>query len=179
MWGKRSLLEELEPYKLRPAPDSLPGKWMTGTQNHEGIAGTLAAVDYLADLGRVLVQDPALPRRESLAVAYGAIGDYERGLTSRLLEGLRACPTLRSGESRTRLACTTGSPPSRSRTRGTPGELAQWLGERGVFVWHGNYYALPLTEALGLEPEGMVRIGLLHYNTTAEVDYLLELLGQC
>lgn len=179
IWGKRGLLEELEAYKLRPAPNSLPGKWMTGTQNHEGIVGTLAAVDYLADLGRAIAQDADRPRRESLAVAYEAIGHYERDLTSRLLEGLRSNPeiTIWGIDDPARLD---ERFPTVSITHAgrTPAELARWLGERGVFVWHGNYYALPLTEALGLEPEGMVRIGLLHYNTTAEVDYLLELLGQ-
>ena len=180
MWGKRSLLEELQPYKLRPAPDSLPGRWMTGTQNHEGIAGTLAAVDYLADLGRALAKDPARPRRESLAVAYGAIGEYERDLASQLLEGLQRLSDVRIWGITDPARLHDRFPTvSITHARHTPTQLAKWLGERGVFVWQGNYYALPLTETLGLEPEGMVRIGLLHYNTPAEVEYLLELLGQC
>jgi cysteine desulfurase family protein (TIGR01976 family) len=179
LWGRRELLEELEAYKLRPAPDSLPGKWMTGTQNHEGIAGTLAAVDYLADLGRALAEDAQRPRREALAVAYEAIGQHERQLATRLLDGLRSIPgvTVWGINDPDRLSERFPTV-SITHDRRSPAELAQWLGQRGVFVWHGNYYALPLTEALGLEPDGMVRIGLLHYNTRDEVDYLLQLLAQ-
>jgi cysteine desulfurase family protein (TIGR01976 family) len=179
MWGRRALLDKLDAYKLRPAPDTLPGKWMTGTQNHEGIVGTLAAVDYLADLGRALAQDAQRPRRDALAVAYEAIGQYERELARHLLDGLRSIPDITvwgiNDSARLHERFPTVSITHRRRS---PAELAQSLGQRGVFVWNGNYYALPLTEALGLEPEGMVRIGLLHYNTPAEIDYLLELLRQ-
>jgi cysteine desulfurase family protein (TIGR01976 family) len=178
-WGKRDLLEQLEPYKLRPAPDSLPGRWMTGTQNHEGIAGTLAAVDYLADLGRATTQNVHGPRRDALVDAYEAIGHHERDLTNQLLDGLRSISgiTVWGIDDPNRL---NERFPTVSIThdRRSPAEIAKWLGDRGVFVWHGNYYALPLTETLGLEPDGMVRIGLLHYNTRSEVDYLLELLAQ-
>ena len=65
-----------------------------------------------------------------------------------------------------------------THARHAPGEIARRLGDRGVFVWHGNYYALPLTEALGVEPLGMVRVGLLHYNTRAEVERFLDELGR-
>ena len=60
----------------------------------------------------------------------------------------------------------------------TPAELAEHLGDRGIFVWHGNYYALQLTESLGLEPDGMLRIGLAHYNTPEEVNRLLEVMEE-
>jgi cysteine desulfurase family protein (TIGR01976 family) len=178
-WGKRDLLEQLEPYKLRAAPDSLPGRWMTGTQNHEGIAGTLAAVDYLADLGRGLTEKSDCPRREALVDAYEAIGHHERDLAKHLLDGLRSIPgiTVWGIDDPHRLHERFPTV-SVTHDRRSPAEIARQLGERGVFVWHGNYYALPLTETLGLEPEGMVRIGLLHYNTGSEVDYLLELLAQ-
>jgi selenocysteine lyase/cysteine desulfurase len=89
-WGRRALLEELTAYKVRPAENALPAKWMTGTQNHEGIAGALAAVNYLADLGCQLKGQDDLARREALQVAFTAIEEYETELTRQLLEGLNA-----------------------------------------------------------------------------------------
>ena len=176
LWGRRERLKQLEAYKLRPATDTLPGKWMTGTQNHECIAGALAAVDYLAALGRQAASRTTA-RREQLFVAYEAIRNYEQQLADRLLAGLAnfAGVQVFGIADRGRLA-------ERVPTFGIrhakmkPNELAAWLAARGIFVWHGNFYALPLTEALGLEPEGLVRIGMLHYNTAAEIDRLLAAL---
>ena len=168
------MLESLAAYKLRPAPDDLPGKWMTGTQNHEGIAGTLAAVDYLADLGRELAGD-ALDRRPALDAAMAAIAAYERDLVRRLLGGLAKLDSIRVCGI-TDLEQLSRRVPTVSITHHalTAKELATRLGQRGIFAWHGNFYALPVTETLGLEPEGLLRIGLLHYNTAEEVDRLLE-----
>ena len=173
LWGRRELLEDLPAYKVRPAPNSPPGRWMTGTQNHEGIAGTLAAVDYLAELGRTF--GPAgEDRAAALDAAFATINSYEQQLADRLIAGLASRPEItvwgitdseRRGERVPTLGIT--------HQRLSPVETASALAERGIFVWHGNFYALPLTEALGLEPEGMVRIGMLHYNTEAEVDRLL------
>jgi cysteine desulfurase family protein (TIGR01976 family) len=179
LWGKRDLLEDLAAYKLRPAPDDLPGKWMTGTQNHECIAGVLAAVDYLADLGRRVSSDSESDRRAALKQAFAAIGDYEAGLKRRLLEGLRQLDDVRvygitaPGQFGKRLPTV-----SIMHKQLSPAALAERLGELGIFVWHGNYYALQLTEQLGLEPDGMVRVGLVHYNTIEEVDRLLRVLAE-
>ena len=159
---------------------------MTGTQNHECLAGTLAAVDYLADFGRSLPlplgegrgEGPPLDRRRALATAYRAIGDYERELAARLLRGLAELPAIKvwgiTALERLDERCPTFSI---THARRTTTELATALGARGIFVWHGNYYALNLTESLGLEPEGMVRIGFVHYNTAEEVDRLLRALA--
>jgi cysteine desulfurase family protein (TIGR01976 family) len=178
-WGRRELLESLPAYKVRPAPNDVPGKWMTGTQNHECLAGTLAAVEYLADLGRQLAGDAALSRRVALDHAYQEIRDYERRLATQLIRGLEQL------EAVTTFGITAAERfdqrlPTVSIThdRKSPRELAAWLGERGIFVWHGHYYALQLTEVLNREPEGMVRIGLAHYNTQEEVDRLLNALAE-
>jgi cysteine desulfurase family protein (TIGR01976 family) len=177
LWGRRHLLEALPAYKVRPAPDSLPGKWMTGTQNHEGIAGVLAAVDYLAALGRRLAGAAELPRREALAAAFAAISAYERELARQLLEGLAAIPQLRVwGITPTERWEERVATVSITHAHTSPRQLAERLASQGIFTWHGNYYALPLTEALGLEPDGMLRIGLVHYNTPQEVDRLLRCL---
>lgn len=177
LWGRRELLESLPAYKVRPAPDEPPGRWMTGTQNHEGIVGTMAAVEYLADLGCEHAPE-ATSRREALRCAYRAIAAHERELTARLLEGLAGLPeiTVWGMPDRARLDQRVPTVAIR-HARLRPVEVAERLAVQGIFVWHGNFYALPLTEALGLEPEGLVRIGLLHYNTMEEIDRLLGALA--
>lgn len=172
LWGRRAALERLPTYQARPAGDALPGRWMTGTANHEGIAGVRAAVDYLAALGG------GGARRAALAAAYDRIRAHEQGLCARLLTGLARLPVrvygladpARVGERAPTVAFT--------HDRMTPDQVAAFLGERGVFVWSGHYYAVELSRALGREPDGMVRVGLLHYNTPDEVDRLLTLLGE-
>jgi cysteine desulfurase family protein (TIGR01976 family) len=177
LWGRRELLETLPVAKLRPAPNDLPGKWMTGTQNHEGIAGAMAAVEYLADIGRQ-ASPGATDRRACLNAAYEAIGSYERDLTAKLLASLKEVPGVKVWgiTDPSRLGERVGTV-SITHERYTSRELASKLAERGIFTWAGNYYALPVTTALGLEPEGMLRVGLLHYNTSEEVDRLLEALS--
>jgi len=172
------LLESLPAYKLRPAGDMLPDRWMTGTQSHEGIAGTLAAVEYLADLGRTV--DPTrAARRPALAAAFSAITTYETLLASRLLSGLAELPrfTVWGIPGTARLHERVPTVAIR-HDKLTAREVAQRLAEQGIFVWDGNFYALPLTQALNLEPDGVVRIGLLHYNTSEEVDRLLAALAE-
>lgn len=178
LWGRRELLESLVPYKVRPAADTLPDRWMTGTQNHEGIAGLLAAIDYLAELGRQFAP-PAATRREALASAFRQIGEYERQLCRQLVIGLSELRQVRvfgivdptQFERRV---------PTVSITHGKRStvEVVDHLAARGIFAWRGNFYALELTESLGLEPDGLVRLGLLHYNTSDEVDRLLAALAE-
>jgi selenocysteine lyase/cysteine desulfurase len=170
------LLARLPACKVRPAPDAIPGRWMTGTQNHEGIAGTMAAVEYLADLGRNLAPRAA-DRRAALEAAYPAIVAYERQLAELLLAGIRDMPQFKVWGI-TDPARLDHRVPTVAITHRTiaPRELASRLAGQGLFVWHGNFYALPLSEALGLEPEGMLRIGLMHYNTREEVERLLQAL---
>jgi selenocysteine lyase/cysteine desulfurase len=179
LWGRRELLETLPAYKVRPAPNSLPGKWMTGTQSHESIAGALAAIDYLADVGREVAASDGLDRRAALQAAFTHIMAYEQHLSCKLLNGFANLasvklwgPPLSSGVN--------ARVPTFSIThdRLSSSQLADLLGKRGLFVWHGNYYALNLSEALGHEPEGMVRIGAVHYNTEQEIAWLLEVLQE-
>ena len=182
LYGKREHLARLCPYKVRPASDEGPDRWETGTQNHEGIAGITAAVDYLADLGgRVGGYDrPAADRRDALLRAMGAIRDRESELARRVISGLLALPGLTfygiADPERFRWR----TPTVAVRIEGhTPRELSRALGERGIYTWDGNYYAINLTECLGVEDEGgMLRIGLVHYNTAEEVDRLLAALRE-
>lgn len=173
LWGRAEPMHALPAYQVRPAGNAMPGRWMTGTQNHEGIAGTLAAVEYLADLGRRL-EPSCADRRAALAAAFARIGDHERTLCDRLLAGLQDIASVRIyGITDPSRAAERTPTVSFTHARLTPKQVAERLAAKGLFVWHGNYYALAVTEALGLEPEGMVRVGLLHYNTPSEVDRLL------
>lgn len=173
LYGRGELLQRLPAYKLRPAPEMPPRKFETGTQNHEGIAGTLAAINYIADLSG---SEQSGDRRFRILEAMKSIQEYERGLCHRLLTRL---PTVRGLQ-----LCGLADPtrldqrvPTISfRMEGfTPYQVASYLGERGIFAWHGNHYALSLMERLGFEDTGgTVRVGLVHYNTEEEVDRLVE-----
>jgi len=179
LYGKREQLTRLQPYKVRPAPEELPARWETGTQNHEGLAGAAAATDYLAELGR-RAKPAATTRRAALLAAYGAIGPYERSLAERLIAGLLEIPGLTFYGIRDPARFDRRTPTVAIRIEGrSPRQLAEFLAARGIFTWDGNYYALNLTERLGVESTGgMLRIGLVHYNTAEEVDRLLATLGQ-
>jgi cysteine desulfurase family protein (TIGR01976 family) len=174
LWGRSALLETLPVYKLRPVPDSVPDRWMTGTQNHEGIAGVAAAVDYLASLGE------GSTRRARLVSAMTAIRQHETALVARLLTGLVRRPACRvwgltSEADLPRRAPTVAI----THARKDPAALAGHLAQREIYVWHGNFYALELTERLGVEEQGgLVRLGLVHYNTADEVDRTLAALDE-
>jgi cysteine desulfurase family protein (TIGR01976 family) len=177
LWGRRARLEALPVDKVRPADDEAPGRLETGTQSHEGIAGTAAAIEYLAALGR-RVDPTAADRRRALDAAFAAIAAHERALVARLLEGLARLPAYRVWGITDPARLDERAPTvSITHARARPAELAAALAARGVFAWHGNYYALELSRALGREPDGMVRLGLLHYNTAAEVDRCLAALS--
>jgi cysteine desulfurase family protein (TIGR01976 family) len=177
LWGRKHLLQNLDAYKVRPAANTLPDKWMTGTQSHEAIAGALAAVEYLADLGRTLAGNDSLDRRAALREAYREIGVYERQLMSRLLTGLNQLSAIKVwGITDLERLHERVATVSFTHDRFSPAQMADQLAKAGFFTWHGNYYALELTEALGLEPEGMLRVGMVHYNTLTEVERLLEAL---
>lgn len=179
LYGKREHLTSLRPYKVRPAPDSLPDRWETGTQNHEALAGVTAAINYLAELGR-RAGAPSESRRSQLQAALTAIRAYERQLCERLVAGLLSLPglTFYGIRESDRFAWRTPTVSIRLADY-SPRELAQKLAERGIFTWDGNHYALNLTTRLGVESSGgLLRIGLTHYNTAEEVEQLLESLKE-
>lgn len=174
--GRRELLESLPPVKLRPSPNAVPERWMTGTQNHEGIAGVIAAIDYLAGLAGAETVN-LTNRRSRLAAAFAEIRDYELALAGRLLDGLAELRGLRVWGITDPARFDERVPTvSVTHERLTPREMATSLAEEGLWTWPGNHYAQSFSEAAGLEPHGTLRIGLLHYNTSAEVDRLLDAL---
>jgi len=175
LFGRRELLESWRPYKVRPASEDLPYRWETGTQNHEGFAGFVAAVDYLADVGRMYGNPSGTRRRDAVGAAFEAIGDHEATLSRRFLEGVGVIDDLRlyGIAEPDRVAERTPTFAVRLGDQ-HPLETAKLLGERGIFVWDGHYYALELMERLGLqESGGAVRVGFCHYNTADEVDRVL------
>ena len=172
LWGRRELLEELPAYKVRPAPNDLPGRWMTGTQSHEGIAGVLACIDYLASGKSPSTRRPHAPRRLDECLSRNSrirtnVGDDVARRPGRTVEG-----------EGTRHA--QGPVPTVAITVAghTSEAVAHYLAERGIYVWHGNFFAQTLVETLSLGSDGLVRLGLLHYNTSAEVERLLTALGE-
>src|SRR6266704_3189476 len=179
LYGKREHLESFKPYKVRPATDAIPDCWETGTQVQELIAGIGAAVDYLAGLGR-RCDSTVKTRREALGAAYGSTAPYERTLLTRLLDGLQTIPGVKvygiTDPQRFQERCSTISLRMGDHH---PTEIATFLGERGLFTWDGNFYAMNLSERLGIESKGgVLRIGLVHYNKMDEVDRLLKALGE-
>jgi cysteine desulfurase family protein (TIGR01976 family) len=179
LYGKRDQLQRLRPYKLRASSEQLPDRWETGTQNHECLAGLIAAIEYIADLGRRHKPETS-SRREAILSAFEVIRQHERALAEQLITGLLAIPGLTFYGIKDLARLDERTPTVAIRMEGhSPRELATRLGERGIYAWDGNYYAVNLTERLGVENTGgMLRIGLAHYNTPEEVERLLtELRG--
>ena len=174
LYGKREHLKKLHPYKIRPNTDALPNCWEWGTLNHECIAGIKACIDYWEELGR-RAKPAVSTRRSAILAAYEAIHEHEQRMTRKMIEGLLAIPGLKlygiTNPQQFDRRCATFVVRIEGRT---PLELATKLGQRGFFTWDGNYYAMNLTEQLGVEQlGGFLRIGLVHYNTMEEVERLL------
>ena len=175
LFGKRKLLGELRPYKVRPSRNTVPERWETGTLPHESLAGLIAAVDYLGSLA-----SSAGDRRARVLAGVEAIRAYETELSLRFLSGVRGMDGVRLfgigdparvAERTPTFAIRVGDDP--------PVETAKRFAERGIFVWDGDYYALELMERLGLQSSGgAVRIGFCHYNTAEEVDRVLDAFGE-
>lgn len=173
---RRELLEEWAPYKLRPAPDEAPDRWETGTQDHEGLAGMTAAVEYLAGVGRAYGDPADRSRRAAVVAAFEAIAAHERALAVRFLEGLHELPKVRLWGVADTARLDERTPTFAIRVgEQHPAETATELGRRGIFAWDGHYYAITIMERLGLlATGGAVRIGFCHYHTHDEVDRVLE-----
>lgn len=176
LWGREALLREVSPYKVPPATDECPGRWETGTLSHEGIAGTAAAVEWIASLAPDAAGERRDPLRSRVAAGMAAIESLEAPLMVRLLSGAERVPGARvhgppHGHPRTpTLALTMEQLPA--------ARVADRLAALGIFVWAGDFYASTVIDRLGLrERGGVVRIGLAPYNTAAEVDRLLEALA--
>ncbi len=174
LYGKLDLLDRLSAYKVRPADNRPPYKFETGTLNHEGIAGTRAAVEYLAQMSSLKPQ--ISNRRERLITGMTAIKEYEKALSGQLISGLQKINGLKVWGITDPAKLDRRVPTVSFTLEGhSPREIAEYLGQRGIFVWDGNYYALAVMERLGLQlAGGMLRVGLAHYNTAGEINRLLD-----
>jgi cysteine desulfurase family protein (TIGR01976 family) len=169
LFGRRELLERLEPYKVRPAPSGIPECFETGTQCHEGFAGISAAVDYFAWVGSSMAG--ATDRKPALHAAMDLLFDYEKTLTAQLIQGLQRIDGV-TVQGITDDAALERRVPTVSFThdRVAPADIAEALARENIFVWSGHNYALELAGALGiLDAGGAVRIGPVHYNSIAEI----------
>ncbi len=168
LYGKRALVNVLDVPRLDPAPQTSPERLETGTQNHEGIVGAAAAVEFLASIGG----GDDLPRREALRRGYGALHDRGEALIARLWNGLAAIEGVRLF----------GPPPGTPRTptlsftlRGhSTNDISIALAKRGVFVSNGDFYATTVIERIGQAADGVVRAGCSCYTTADEVDRLID-----
>ena len=178
LWGKRDILAGLHPYKGRCTPDILPDRFELGTPQIELLAGLSATVDYFAEFGRSVGNFAT--RRDQIAAAYDEYRNYEEPLTNKLIDGLRTVSGIViygiTNPNRVHERVPTVSIRHRSIK---PSALARNLAGQGIFVWHGHNYAYEPTRFLGLpEDEGVVRIGLAHYNTESEVNRVIEAIGE-
>jgi cysteine desulfurase family protein (TIGR01976 family) len=187
LFGRYDLLEELAAYRVRPAPSLPPGKFEPGTANFEGIAGVLGAIEYLEWVGETFggqyaekYQDRFHGRALKLKQAMSAIRSYEFELSHSLLDMLEETPgvTIYGLTDRKRLE--ERVPTVSFNLQGMhPRQVAEALSEENITVWDGNYYALAITERLGLEQSGgMVRVGPVHYNTVEEIEQFGQALGR-
>jgi len=171
LYGRYEMLDRLRAYKVRPAPEAPPGKFETGTQLHENIVGTLGALEYLASLAG---SEASGDQGQHLDEAVRRIGRYERHLTDRLVDSLQTIHGLRI-YGITDPAQREARVPTVSFTieGHHPRAVAEHLGRDRIYVWDGNFYALAVTERLELEGSGgLIRVGLVHYNTEDEIDRL-------
>ncbi len=172
LFGKRELLESIDVPKLQPAPEGAPDRLETGTQNHEGIVGAAAAVDYLASLASGTADGLPLTRRARLRAVFEALHERGRALFELLWDGLSAVDGVRLF----------GPPPDAARTptlsfivKDQPaGEVSRRLVDRGIFASHGDFYATTVVQRLGLADQGLVRLGCACYTTDEEVARVID-----
>ncbi|NOY98023.1 MAG: cysteine desulfurase-like protein [Chloroflexi bacterium] len=186
LYGRYDLLDELQAYKVRPASNTPPGKFETGTQNHEGIAGVLGALEYLAWVGETFGSDQEQEyidegfsgQRLALKKGMSVTRAYEYELSRALLDIFASIPGLRLYGPTDPRRLEERVPTFSFTLEGKhPREVAEALDKEGIYVWDGNYYALAVTERLGIEASGgMVRVGATHYNSLEEISRLGEAL---
>ena len=170
LWGREALLKETFGYKVRPAGEDLPHKFETGTLSHEGMAGTLGAIEYLEQFGT------GETRARRIASAWGNLADYEHGITLKLIEGLKTFKGITIRGITSANAMHRRVPTVSFTLDGHhPETLAKAFAKDNIFVWSGHNYAIEPVSRMGLmDKGGVLRVGLAHYNTEAEVDALLS-----
>lgn len=177
MWGRYDLLAELPAYKVRPAKDKPPHRWETGTGSFETIHATAQAVEYLRKIGAEYGLEHAAPyahmggNRTEIHAGLAALRDYEMQLATHLIDTLQSFPEVKVWGITDPARYDERVPTVIFTMDGyTPTQIAEYLGQRSIYVWDGHYYALEVMDSLGHSEHGMVRVGLVHYNTHDEID---------
>ncbi len=185
MWGRYDLLGSLPVYKVRPSKDKPPHRWETGTPSFETIAAVGAALEYLAKIGREYGADYRVEfsdfsgTRQDLKAAMTVLGVYERELAAHLIEVLQRTPGVRIAGITDPKRLNERVPTVIFTKEGyTPLAINEHLASNTIYAWNGNYYAVEIMKRLGYEENGMVRVGLAHYNTHAEIDRFGEMLAE-
>jgi len=178
LWGREDLLRDIYAYKVRPLPDTLPERFEVGTPQLELLAALAATIEHFEWIAELCGAVP--DRRERIATAYHRILGWEQALTTRLIRGLTRLPGITiqgiADEQRFDSRVPTVSLTHASRSSA---DIARELAQRNIFVWSGHNFALEVARSLGLDEEdGVVRIGLAHYNTAAEVDQTIAAVGE-
>jgi cysteine desulfurase family protein (TIGR01976 family) len=170
LWGREALLKDTFGYKVRPAGDDLPHKFETGTLSHEGMAGTLGAIEYLEQFGT------GETRAKRIASAWSNLADYEHKITLKLIQGLKTFKGLTIRGITSANAMHRRVPTVSFTLDGHhPQDMAKAFAKDNIFVWSGHNYAIEPVSRMGLmDKGGVLRVGLAHYNTEGEVDALLS-----
>ncbi len=184
LWGKYELLDKLPPHKVRPAENNPPHKFETGTQSHEGQAGTLGALEHIEWIGKQFGSQYASQfsklsdRSLHMHCGMAAIQEYEQKLSAHLIEGLQKISEVNIHGITDIQRLDERVPTVSFTVQGYhPRQIAQIMGDNNIFVWDGHYYAIEIINQLGLEKTGgMIRVGAAHYNTIDELDQLLAVL---
>ncbi len=179
LYGRKEILERLKAYKARPVPESLPEKWETGTLNHEGMAGFISAVDYIAEIGVKyggVKKDSS--RRDKIKKAFEVIKIYESKLSIEMLDRLSNIKNLKIYGIKEKSRLNQRVPVFSMRKEGkNPREIAKILASENIFCWSGHFFAIEVVRRLGFEEKGgFLRIGLVHYNTFEEIDKFISLI---
>ena len=172
VFGKKEHLENFSPYKVEPAVDKIPNKWETGTPDFSAISAIPSAIKYITSLS-----GNSSPTRKNLELAYKNITEYENELSRYFLQKVSALKHIKVyGLSDAKDIC------HRTPTFGltvdgkTSHEVAAYLAKHGIFSWSGHFYALDVVREYGLEKDGLLRIGMLHYNTKREIKEFISIL---
>jgi len=184
LWGRKEIMQSLKAYKVRPATSDLPGCFETGTQSHEGMAGTIAAVNYFVWIGREFAknyyQEDRFSNKRTMFIhsALDYLFKYEKTLTDKLINGLENIDNVKIQGITQKNALNRRLPTVAFTVKDkNPGLIASALGKENIFVWSGHSYAIEVVKNLGLDNSGgVVRVGPVHYNSFEEVEEFLVVL---
>jgi cysteine desulfurase family protein (TIGR01976 family) len=172
VFAKKTHLENFEPYKVEPASDNVPNRWETGTPDFSAIAAIPSTIKYLISLS-----ENSSPTRKNLELAYKNITEYENELSRYFLNKIWELKHVKVHGIKNTDDVNKRTPTFALTIEGkTSHQVAEYLAKHGIFAWSGHFYALDVVKSYDLEKDGLLRIGLLHYNTKREIKELISVL---